>query len=440
MKTIINKRIMWSLAAMGLLVAALLGIRAASKHTRQPELVQQSSAATNQNLSPTDQRIRTAQNRIEQAPAEAVGYNLLASAYTQKARETGDFSFNAKAEEALARSFEVEPDNYEALKLRAKLLLTFHKFSEALEVARRAQSLRPQDHDVYGALTDALVELGEYEAAVQAAQTMVNMRPDTASYSRVSYLRELYGDTEGAIETMLTAVKAASPQDPENLAWCRVQLGNLLLNAGRLTEAEREFDRALLAFPDYHLALAAKARARLNAGDTGKAIEFYRRAIERVPLPDYSIALGDLYTKLGQTEEAQRQYALVEFVERAGTTGDTYSRLLALFWADHDVRLDDALAAAERERAARRDIYTSDALAWCLYKKGRLPEARAAIDEALRLGTRDARMLYHAGLIYKESGERQKAANYLKLALQTNAAFDVLQADTAQRALNAINT
>lgn len=440
MKNISNRKALLSLAAIALLVAALLGLRTVAKRTRQPETARQSSAEMNRNLSPTDQRIRAAQSKIEQAPAEAAGYNLLASAYTQKARETGDFSFNAKAEEALARSVEAEPDNYDALKLRAKLLLTFHKFGEALEVARRTQALRPQDHDVYGALTDALVELGEYEEAAKAAQTMVNMRPDTASYSRVSYLRELYGDTEGAIEAMTTAVKAASPQDPENQAWCRVQLGNLLLNAGRLTEAEREFDRALAIFPDYHLALAAKARARLNAGDTDKAIEFYRRAIERVPLPDYSIALGDLYTKLGQTEEAQRQYALVEFVERAGSTGDTYSRLLALFWADHDMRLDDALAAAARERAARRDIYTSDALAWCLFKKGRLPEARAAIDEALRLGTRDARMLYHAGLIYKESGDRQKAANYLKLALAINASFDILQADTAQRALNAINT
>ncbi|HEX8845341.1 MAG TPA: tetratricopeptide repeat protein, partial [Pyrinomonadaceae bacterium] len=253
-----NRKALLSLAVIGLLAAAVLGFRAISKRQPQQEAVSRSFTDKGQKLTPADQRIKAAQRKIEQSPNEPDGYNLLASAYAQKARETGDFSFNTKVEAALARSVEVAPDNYDALKLRARLLLTYHRFREALEVARRAQALRPRDHDVYGALTDALVELGEYKEAAQAAQTMINLRPDTASYSRVSYLRELHGDTEGAIEAMTVAVKAASPQDPENLAWCRVQLGNLLMNAGRLAEAESEFDRALKTFPDYSMALEAK--------------------------------------------------------------------------------------------------------------------------------------------------------------------------------------
>jgi tetratricopeptide (TPR) repeat protein len=167
---------------------------------------------------------------------------------------------------ALNRSFEVEPDNYDAIKLRAKLLLTYHRFSEALEVARRAQTMRPDDHDVYGALTDALVELGDYKEAIEAAQKMVDLRPDTSSYARVSYLRNLHGDTDGAIEAMTVAARAADPRDPEGIAWCRVQLGDELMNAGKRALAEREYDKALYAFPDYHVALAAKARARVVAG------------------------------------------------------------------------------------------------------------------------------------------------------------------------------
>ena len=425
-----------SVAVLGVLVVALLGIRAASQRAPQPQAMQPPAATiTSLRATPGDQRVIAAQATIDRLPSDSKGYNLLAAAYMQKARETGDFGFNARAEEALARSVKAEPDNYEALKLRAKLLLTFHRFAEALEVSRQAQSLNPRDHDVYGAMTDALVELGDYPEAVEAAQMMINLRPDTASYSRVSYLRQLHGDTKGAIEAMRVAVQAASPQDPESVAWCLVQLGDELTNNGQLTEAEHEFDRALYTFPDYHSALAAKARAREHAGDTNKAIEFYRRAIERVPLPEYAIALGDLYTKLGQAEEAKRQYALVEFVERAGPNNNTYSRQLALFWADHDVRLDDALAAAERERAARRDIYTADALAWCLFKKGRLTEAKAAMDEALRLGTRDPRLLYHAGMINNALGDRRAAAKSLKEALKINPSFDALQSDVARRTL-----
>jgi len=388
---------------------------------------------------PVDLQIQAAQAMVQKVPNEPDGYNRLAATYMQKARETGDFGLNAKAESALKYSFKVAPDNYKAIELQAVLLLTYHQFSEALTVARQAQLLRPQDPEVYGAMTDALVELGDYEGAVAAVQTMLELRPNSTAYARLSYLRALHGDTEGAIAAMRRAAKVANPWDREGVAWYRLQLGNELMNAGLLAEGEREVDIALHTFPNYHLALAAKARARVAAGDLESAVDFYQQAQERVPLPDTAIALGDLYTHLGYLEQAKRQYDLVEFIERAGTAiSQTYSREIALFWADRNLKLDQALAIAQRERLTRSDIYTFDVLAWCLFKQGALPEAKTAVDQALRLGTRDARIYYHAGMIERGLGDRLKARNYLKLALQINPYFDILQADIARQTLNSI--
>lgn len=429
-----KKFLVFAAAAVAAL-ALLLGFRFGSGRTASSPPPLKLTAGNPQPGTPGDRLVVAAQAQIERAPSGAKGYNYLAAAYLQKARETGDFSLNAKAEEALARAEQLEPGDYDALRLRAKLLLTYHRFGEALEAARRAQARNPRDHDNYGAMTDALVELGDYEGAVAAAQAMVDLRPDTASYSRVSYLRELHGDSKGAVEAMRMAVEAASPKDPEGVAWCRVHLGDSLARDGRAAEAEREYDHALFVFPDYHLALAAKARARLAAGDAEAAEGFYRRAVGRVPLPEYAAALGDLYTKLGRADEARRQYELVEFVERGGAQGGTYTRQLAMFWADHDTRLDEALEVALRERAARRDIYTADLLAWCLYRKGRYAEAKASMGEALRLGTRDPRLLFHAGMIAVATGDRAGGAKYLRQALAINPSFDVLQADAARRAL-----
>ncbi|HYP50481.1 MAG TPA: tetratricopeptide repeat protein [Pyrinomonadaceae bacterium] len=420
--------------AIGVIFALI--VMAVSKSASPPEAALLHPVTTNQ-ATKADRHIQSAQGFIEKQPADPKGYNLLAAAFMQKTRETGDFSLNARAEESLKHSFRVAPDNYEGLKLQAALLLNYHRFAEALQTAQRAQAINPRDHDVYGAMVDALVELGDYPRAVDAAQKMIDLRPDTASYSRVSYLRTLHGDTKGAIEAMKMACESASPANPESMAWCRVHLGDELMNDNQLKEAEREYDRALHSFPDYHLALAAKARARYAAGDADNAIIFYKRAAERVPLPEYIAPLGDLYAKLGRREEAKQQYELVEFIEKMGAEGETYSRQLALFWADHDTRLDEALSIAERERAARNDIYTADALAWCLYKKGRFAEAKTAIDEALRLGTRDPRLLYHAGMIALSTGDNQKAADYLKQALAINPNFDILQADIAREKLNA---
>ncbi len=386
--------------------------------------------------SPSDKQIILAGNIIEASATNPKGYNLLASAFMQKARETGDFGFNSRAEAALDKSFEVAPDGYDALKLRAKLLLTQHRFREALNVATKARQLNPRDHDIYGALTDALVELGDYPQAVEAAQTMVDLRPETASYARVSYLRALHGETQGAIAAMRMACTSASFADPEQAAWCAVQLGDELFNAGSLKEAEREYDRALYVFPDYYLALAAKARARVAAGDTQAAIDLLTKAQTRVPLPDTAVALGDLYFKLGLNDDAARQYKLLEFIEKSGDdSAATYSQQLALFYLNTDTRLDEALRIARHEREQRQDIYTCDLLAWALYKNGDLENAKIASDEALRLGTRDARLHYHAGMIQAALSNRTEAKKHLNLALEINSYFDVRQADIARATL-----
>jgi tetratricopeptide (TPR) repeat protein len=420
-------------------IAVVIGIRAVTKQPApQGALASPEERPLDQRATPADGYISAAQAAINRAPQSPNGYNGLAAAFTQKARETGDFGYYARVEAALKRSFEVAPDNHDATRMQAYLLLAYHRFNEALPVARRAVEQKPKDYEAYGALVDALVELGQYEEAKKAVQAMLDVRPYTASYARASYLRSLYGDTEGAIEAMRLAVQSADPADPEAVAWCRVHLGEELMNAGKQTEAEREYDHALFLFPDYHLALAAKARARLAANDTDGAINFYKRAQERVPSPETAMALGDVYTRTGRTDEAKKQFELVEFVESTGASGGTYSRQLALFWADHDMKLDDALAIARRERAARSDIYTSDVLAWCLYKKGQYAEAKTAIEEALRLGTRDAAINYHAGMIYRALGERRAAAKHLQLALKINPSFDVLQADVARQALRSL--
>ncbi len=374
---------------------------------------------------------------IEKTPDSAEGYNKLAIVYIRKARETGDFSINTNAQTAVNRALEIEPQNYNAQKLKASLLLTFHRFEEGLNFAKQLQQDHPQDYSVYGFMTDANVELGNYPEAVEAVQKMVDLRPAMEAYARVSYVRSLYGDTAGAIEAMGIAARSVDPREKEAQAWCLVHLGDEHFKAGQFAEAEKQYDFALQAFPNYHFALAGKAHARAAAGDFENAVKLFTQAQDKIPLTDTVISLGDIYTKLGKAEEAKKQYDLAEFIEqKLGDASDR--RRLALLWADHDIKSDEALDIATREHERRKDIFTADILAWNLYKKGDFGAAKKISAEAMRLKTKDARIFYHTGMIEKGLGNKKAAAEFLQKALKTNPSFDILQAENARRALQEI--
>ena len=203
--------------------------------------------------------------------------------------------------------------------------------------------------------------------------------------------------------------------------------------------AGRTYARALDVFPDYYMALGGLGRVRAAEGQLAAAVDLYRRAVARVPAPDLVAALGDVLDAAGHTDEAGRQYALVEYMGKvAAAAGTTYGRQLALFYADHDRRPEEALRLARLEAAGRGDIYTDDTLAWACYKNGRLAEAARAAHRALRLGTEEAMLHYHAGAIAAALGHERIAARHLRRALGLNPHFDLRHAPRARAALAAL--
>jgi tetratricopeptide (TPR) repeat protein len=263
------------------------------------------------------------------------------------------------------------------------------------------------------------------------------MKPNMSSYTRVAYLRSLHGDSVGAIESYTLAARIADPQDLEAQAWCNVHLGDEFYKVGKFAEAEKSYDTALQIFPNYAAGFVGKAKVRAANNDFETAIRFFTEAQNRVPLTETVILLGDVYAKTGNADKAKQQYDLAEVIEQKFGTAD--QRRVAQMWADNDVKLPEALEIAEREHATRKDIFTADIYAWCLYKNGKLAEAKNVMTEALRLKTNDARFYYHAAMIEKDSGNTKEAKRLLELALQINPRFDFIQAEKAKAALSEIS-
>jgi tetratricopeptide (TPR) repeat protein len=375
------------------------------------------------------------QARLRAAPGDWQAYASLGLAHVQQARISADPSHYPKAEGLLATSLELHPhDNLDALVGMGTLALARHDFAAALAWGNKAAAVNPYRAYAYGVIGDALIELGRYEEAFDTLQHMVDLRPDLSSYARASYARELQGDVEGAIQAMGLAFNAASNRS--DMAWTLDRLGELSFNAGRLSEAKEHYARALSADASFVPAEAGLARVAAATGDVPAAIAGFEAVVARYPLPEYVIALADLYTVTGDEALAERQIELLDAEERLLEAGGVNVDLeSALFSADHGVDLPHGLQAARSEWTRRQSVHVADALAWQLYANGRYEEALVYADRALRLGTRNASFLFHAGMIERALGDDRAARAHLAAALDVNPYFSILWAGPAADAL-----
>ena len=396
------------------------------------------SAAGAAQRTATDNHIAHYQRLLQRNPQNSRAYQGLGDALIRKARETGDPSYFNRAEEALKKSLAINPDNAGAMRHLSYVFYSRHEFDAAAVHARKAIDMDSTDGDAYGILGDALMETGAYQKAEEAYDKMMQREESLYSYSRRAGLKSMRGDSAGAIADLESAVAAgkAAKQPAESIAWAEWQLGSDHFTLGKLAQAESFYRQSLETYPNYYRALAGLAQVRAAQKKYGEAIDLYRKAVAILPMPEYIAALGDVYRKIGKPDEARKQYDLVEYIGKLGALNQAlYNRELAYFYADHDIKLQEGLELAQRELEYRRDIYAYDVLAWNLYKNGQSDKAGDAIREALKLNTEDAKLFYHAGMIYHRLGDKQKARQYLSRALETNPHFHIFFAENAARAL-----
>lgn len=382
-----------------------------------------------------EQRIAEAERFIARHPDRADGYNALALALARRARETADSAFYERAESALERSFAAAPANYEGRKARVWVLLGRHEFGRAYEEAKALNKETPDDVLVYGYVADAAVELGRYAEAEAAVQWMLDLRAgNVPGLTRAAYLRELFGDHEGAIELMQQAYRRTAPSEREDRAWIAVHIAQLELARGRLAPAEQLIGQALELFPGYHYALGARASLRAQQGRFAEALAARKAHYAAAPHPENLYLVGAAAASAGRRKEARAAFAEFEPAAIAESRGvDNANRELVFYYVDHARAPRKALAVAEIEAARRQDVFTLDALAWALSANGRHAEARAAIDRALAVGVRDAAMFHRAGVIAQRGGDRAAARRHFEASLEVNPRSEVAAA--ARRAL-----
>jgi tetratricopeptide (TPR) repeat protein len=387
--------------------------------------------------SPTVAEIARLTALVAEDAADADAQRDLGFALLQRVRETADPSLYAPAAEAFETARRLAPVDAQVLAGIGALQLGKHQFAEALETGRQAVALSPNLAAARAVVVDALVELGRYDEADAAAGEMLAIRADLSTLARVSYVAELHGKLDVALSAMQQA--AATPGlAPENVAFVDALLGNLLVYTGDQEAAADAYGRALALVPAHAPSLAGEARLAVGTGRLDAAIELLQRAADILPLPEYVIALAEAQAAAGQAEDAARNVKLaraeIQLFQASGVIVDVE---LALFEADHGDPAA-ALELAEAGYAATPTVRAADALAWALHRLSRDDEAKVRSDEALRLGSRDPLLRYHAGAIAAALGDVAGARRELRQALGTDPGFSATGAAEAWRILESL--
>jgi tetratricopeptide (TPR) repeat protein len=378
--------------------------------------------------------------KVKQDPQGAIEYGRLAGIYLERCRETGDIADALKAEQAARRSLTIRARNNVAGRdMLALSLLTQHRFGDASAIARQTYLMRPDDLQSLYLDVEASIEMGDYRHGEGQLAHLDGVPDSPFSAALRARLCEMKGKPQVALEYLLSARKQAD-EDLElsrpAVAWFHMRVADILAAMGKSQDAETAYREAVEIFPRDYKAMTSLSRLAACRHDWAQSITWGVRAADIVPAPDTLTLLGDAYSAMGRAMDANRQYRLIESIARiAQDTGTVYDRQRALYYADHDRQLGQALALAQRELVIRHDVYAYDTLAWAAYKNHRLGLADQAAASAMACGTRDASILFHAGMIANALNRRERARLLLTTALAINPQFHPRDAATARNIL-----
>ncbi len=385
--------------------------------------------------------LRFYQARVARDPFGAADRAKLAGLYAQRARETGEYEDYLRAEREARASVAARPERNAAGRVAlAGALMSQHRFAEARAQADTLVAAEPDRPSYRSLLGELQMETGDYDGARATFGSLLSSSTSLGVAPRLARWMELTGQTPRARILLHRAAHDAEARGDlprEQVAWFHLRVGDLELRNGRLDQAQEAFMAGLRAYPEDYRLLGEMAKVAAARGEWNAALELGGRAIAQVLDPATLAVMSDAALASGDSAKAE-EYARAMEVSVRRQTGSLH-RGWALFLLDHGRRVDQVAAQAAADLVTRRDVYGYDLLAWAQHKQGNDAAARRTMARALGLGTRDAQLFYHAGMIAYGLHDTAGAKRYLRDALKVNPSFHPVQANEARATLRALD-
>lgn len=386
-----------------------------------------------------DRRVAFYERELRRDPQDQIIATILAAEYVQRYRETGDPADASRAAALAERSLELQPSgNAAALGVLASADLAFHRFAQAQRAEQEAIEAFPSSDVARAQLASIVMERGRYGEAF----SLLAHSQERPSITWLA-VRARYDELAGNLATARVQIDRATARADRMISisaysrsWFHMRAGQLAFEAGDVGDAEAQLNEALQIFPDNAAALFWLAKLYRANHDWPHALAAASRSAQFYPLPATLGYEADAQRALGDRREAAATDALIDVERQLYNAQGVNDREFALYYAQRAIHLDDALRMARADFARRGDeIYADDTVAWVLAALGHWSQARTYALRAVRLGTQDSLLQYHAGVIALETGHATEGRARLEAALRFNPDFDAYYADDARRRL-----
>lgn len=284
--------------------------------------------------------------------------------------------------------------------------------AEAVRHLEEGRRFEPDDPRGLLALGQAYEGAGQTDKAFAAFDRVAALAPDhlEARFHRARLLqrRESAAAALAAYRDLVEAAGARGPigeREAVVLTLTYTQIGALEMAARRYGDAASAFEAALNAAeePDPELFLLV-GRARLEGGETAEARRVLAEASRRHPGNPEVAAFG-VEILLSQGREADARAAWNRLLKEGDRSAEAFARVgESLLRRKHHGLAAEVLGEATRRHPG------SDALQFAhgaaLERLGRVREALAALDRAIRINPNNAMALNYLGYMLADRGER----------------------------------
>jgi tetratricopeptide (TPR) repeat protein len=387
----------------------------------QPVLREALTAGFIEDLIRAEKEVSSLTSRCKDHPSDLQGRVRLVYRMFHRASLTGRLTDLGDVEAAIDETISQFGAKEDLCLLKANLDFRLHRLAAVrrdLELA----PLLPGRFEARVLQADLAFQLGQYEAARQTLQELIEENPTWDTVARLAHWMSKLGDAAEADRLYEEAEEFLSAKQMLSYAWLELQRGMLDFNHGRYPEAWAHYRRAEAGYPGHWQTAEHFAELHAAEGNFDEAERILLQVIVRTSKPEIKQALGELYMFTDRSEQAQPWFdsALTTYLESVQRGGVHYFHHLADFYADARLELAEALKWAEHDMKMRPNFSTQSALAWALFRNGRMKEASEYIVLALDSGVRNAVLYSCASELFEAAGETDRSAHFAKLAMQMN--------------------